>query len=96
MLLAFSAVFFNNFASVLNRSEISYTTEEEDDPTSTNYIDFLKLAIGINGVNFSSMPYPFSITLWQHKVYSKNNISKSVVQLSLCNLEDWSYLGKNF
>lgn len=35
MLLTFSAIFFNNFFSVLNRTDITYSTTEEDDPTST-------------------------------------------------------------
>lgn len=73
-----------------------FTTTEEDDPTSETKIEFLKLAVGISGVNFSALPYPFSITLWQYKVYGKANFSKTVVKLSLCNLEEWSYLGKNF
>jgi hypothetical protein len=86
MLLAFSTIFFNNFISVLERSSIIFTTTEEDDPTSSTKIDFLKLAVGINGVNFAAMPYPFSITLWQYKVYGKTNFSKTVVKLSLCKL----------
>lgn len=96
IIIAFSIIFYNSFLSVIGKLEISYTQSLDDDPTSSNTISNIMVAIGISGVDLSATtPKKFSVGLSQINVMPSGPTSYPI-QLSACNKTDWAPLGQNF
>jgi len=92
IICAFAAIFYNSFLVVINRLEISYSSNLSDDTSSVSSIKKVQFAIGINDIDFSVTPWKFQIKLIQKDIQPAAGapfFSISTVDLSPCNIADW-------
>ena len=82
---------------MLNNLTISFNQGVEDKIHSTSEITTFPFAVAIEGVNLSTVPRKFIIDLWQNKIVQNigwpSTKTKTRVQLSPCDLTDWSNYG---
>jgi len=88
VMVAFGAIFYKSFLSVINRLDITYSSNLSDDTSSTSSITNVQFAIGIDGVDFSVTPWKFKISLNQKDIQvgsgGATNMTTSSIALKPC------------
>ena len=82
-------------SDMLGKLKISYNQGIDDNIHATSSVTAIPFAVSIEGVDLSVTPRKFMFELWQNHI-DRGNASRSRLNLSPCNLSDWTGYGSNF